>query len=161
MNRSPLLKGITLTSFVLLIAAFVSYRSGLFDQQPPIPSAAVQTSPNGGAINTVTADSIAMLPDSGTRTIMSSSKSMILLNEQQQRSLDSFYKATGKRDRSMMSGSKSGAIFESASEQKKAEKERVMMLSSKSGRVFKPGRDNERDSILMDSIRKATPKHQR
>ena len=116
MNHSPFIKGLTLLSFLSLISIFILYRmdklNGFFKSE----ASPIQTSPNGGAVNTAKADT--MKPstiDSLRRLRMSSSKSILIFDKKPNLfdTIKRKYKpSTNKTETPLMfSGSKSGPII--------------------------------------------------
>jgi len=136
--KKNILKGLTLTSFLLLIGLFVTYRAGYFGPN----SSPVPMSPNGSVINSNATDTVAsqdtVQPE---RTIISSSKSMIIrdfnikedptqrdsmmeylkekgviLRSETQRKQDSIFEAQTTdqviKKKTMFSGSKSGPVIQ-------------------------------------------------
>lgn len=126
--RSPhfFLKAATVFSFLLLLSAFVAYRSGYFDRY--------LYSPNGGNSLSNMQQSNYAVADTGTkpvdtmqnRTLMSSSKSIVITDA-----------ASGKNFPSTDTGRLRVFMDDSIrlKYEKELEKERVYMMSSKSGYV--------------------------
>ncbi|HYF30580.1 MAG TPA: hypothetical protein VD993_05645 [Chitinophagaceae bacterium] len=116
MSRSKLIKWIVLANFIFWIGAFLLYRSGYLDSYIFNDNAAYQSSANGGVVNPE--DTIPAKKDSLPKIRMSSSKSFVMTDKMPQRKdtvkpkrdslirIDSFYFDP------MMSGSKSGKVFE-------------------------------------------------
>jgi hypothetical protein len=88
MKRAILIKGLTLGSFLVLVAAFVFYKSGRLDGYI---YSDLQTSHNGGALTASAKDTTRKKEKSKTR--MSGSKSMVMTDDIR------------------MSSSKSGGVF--------------------------------------------------
>jgi hypothetical protein len=132
MNSRSITRGITLLGFVFLLTSFLLYRMGKFDVFINNNLSPVQTSPNGGAINTTTADTSKPQKDSAERLRLSSSKSVVLI-EKKPLQVDSTKKKYGLDDKKM--------------------KEMELLSSSKSGYVFKP-RYPAKDSLRKDSLKK-------
>lgn len=88
MKRTVLIKGLTLGSFLVLIVAFICYKSGSLDGYIYND---LQTSPNGGTLTASTKDTTKMKDKPKPR--MSGSKSMVITDEVR------------------MSSSKSGGVF--------------------------------------------------
>lgn len=112
MERKSLRKLLALSSFFLLISLFVLFKSGSLGQ---FLSAGMQTSPNGGAVNTIKADSTAKAKeDSVSRLRMSSSKMLVIVDNRtakkakKQAHADSVARAKRMR----MPGSKSAMILD-------------------------------------------------
>jgi hypothetical protein len=80
MRNTVFVKGLTLCCFAGLICLFLFYRSGMLDNYLYGSGASLQTSPNGGALNTKQ-DSSKRKQDSTRRVRASSSKSMIVTDD--------------------------------------------------------------------------------
>lgn len=116
MKRSKFIQGLTLLSFIFLLTAFVLYRMGKFDGYFSNSNSQYQTSPNGGSIGQQPTDTVPKrAQDSSARLMLSSSKSMVLID--QKLSPRDSIKLTKKldslrqHDKAMMSSSKSSVIF--------------------------------------------------
>ncbi|SDC08549.1 hypothetical protein [Niabella drilacis] len=115
MLKKRLLQTATLLLFVCGIVLFLAYRSGNFTDLLSWERTSLQSSPNGGSLNTSKPngkDSIRI-----KKTTMSSSKSVVLVNYKSsgKDSAHQYYKPT----KSMLSSSKSAIIFKPADSAKK------------------------------------------
>jgi len=80
--RYPLLvKALTLLSFTFLISVFLLYREGRFNKYLLNESSSLQTSHNGGTITSNQGDSTKAKKDSLPQLLLSSSKSIILIDK--------------------------------------------------------------------------------
>ncbi|MCW3083950.1 MAG: hypothetical protein JWP12_1316 [Bacteroidetes bacterium] len=117
MKQSKYIKGLTITVFVTLIAAFILYRAGYFDNYLYHESADLQTSPNGGTISQHSKDSLSFSKDSLPRkkVMFSSSKSAVVTDNidfsaDQKKKFGDTAKAN-QGELQIMSSSKSAVIF--------------------------------------------------
>jgi hypothetical protein len=112
-TSSPIVKTTALVCFVVLLSGFVAYRSGVFDKQ------AIKTKAIYSALDDTTKKP--MVDTSAERLIMSSSKSMIIIDNRKSSKKDTV-PATIKKDTiakpitdtakpTRFYGTKSGAIF--------------------------------------------------
>ena len=119
MNRKTIFKAIALINFVLLITVFLLYRNGSFDHYLYGSNERNLTSPNGGTPAKVSKDSIPKKYDSLRSIRMSSSKSIVIMDERKLRTEAMYIK------------------FDSTKIRSKPE-EKGLMYSSKSGRIVTP-----------------------
>lgn len=116
MKKNNITKGLTLSCFILLIGAFILYRTHTME-----PSLPVKTQPALAAIpledtsKPVKTDTLRRSRDALRRVYMSSSKSIVLTEPRYK--LDTFKRpgvadSTERRKLYMMSGSKSGRIVD-------------------------------------------------
>ena len=137
MKKSPWIKALTLSSFLLFITAFVLYRSGKLDTWFDKEEPSIQTSHNGGSIADNTMDTTKpVVPDTTPRLMMSSSKSMVLTDKSKR------YKDTIGLKKKVDS----------------IKRETILMSSSKSGIIFKPLSVNM-DSVKTDTAKPRKQKH--
>lgn len=131
MKKSPWIKALTIGCFLLFITTFVLYRSGQLDAWLDNEKPSIQTSPNGSniAANTIDTTKPATPDSTQQRIMMSSSKSMVLIEK------PSIFKNTLRLKKRLDS----------------MKRETIMMSSSKSGIIFKPVK-------LSDSIKTDTAK---
>jgi hypothetical protein len=113
--KPALIKSLTLLSFMFLITTFLLYRMGKFDTYLPGSQTDLQSSPNGGTVNSQKKDSVIIKADSAQLQILSSSKSMIVTNRKyvffDTAKNKSKFKPVPVRSPVIMSSSKSGHIF--------------------------------------------------
>jgi hypothetical protein len=115
MQQTKLTKGLTLLSFVTLISAFLLYRVGWFDRYLQNNNSAIQTSHNGGTINTPQNDTLKPIKDTTQKLLLSSSKSVVL-TDRKYGFIDSYlvkkkYIKPKPAKTEMLSSSKSAIIF--------------------------------------------------
>ncbi len=113
MTKSKYTKGITLTFFITLIAAFLVYRAGYFDKYIYSQSADLQSCPNGGTISQLKKDSLHFRQDSLPRkkVMFSSSKSVVVTDEINFKQKPEDTVTLTKEELHLMSSSKSAVIF--------------------------------------------------
>ena len=108
--KHKLIRFTAIMTFISLISAYVMYRSGIIADEDII-----QLSPNGGVVNSVKTDTSAHKPNFDNMTIMSSSKSMMVLDLQKitKDTIQSNQEPDSviKKRIEIMSSSKSGIIF--------------------------------------------------
>lgn len=107
MQKTTLIKALTLTTFFGLLGLFLLYKTGNFDSYIYNDEDPIQSSHNGGAMkgNKKAKDSAQRRKDSLNRTRMYSSKSMVITDEIR------------------MSSSKSGPVFTPRAEADSAKKD--------------------------------------
>lgn len=120
MKKSKFIKGLTLLSFVFFITFFLLYRVGKFDSYLSNKNPSLQASPNGGAINSMLIDTLPKI-DSSERVMLSSTKSVIVINLKKY----SFFDTLKKK--------KPRVVYVDPTKTKE-----VRMSSSKSGKIFSP-----------------------
>ena len=116
--KPALIKSFTLLSFLFLITIFLLYRMGKFDTYLPGSQADLQSSPNGGTVNSSKKDSAILKVDSAQMQILSSSKSMVVTDRKyiffDTAKNKSKFKSVPVKSPVFMSSSKSGHIFPAA-----------------------------------------------
>lgn len=122
MKKNHLIKGLTLLTFVLLLSVFILYRMDVWNPTSTIPEKQlIINSLTDNTANTAIRDTITPLRfDSNRRTLMSSSKSLVVMKEQNPY-LDSVLKRKGdslSKKKWMMSSSKSAIIIKPSAVQK-------------------------------------------
>lgn len=121
MRQSILTKAFTLLCFASLIIIFLLYRVGKFDNVLANEAPAMLTSANGGGIAANSLDTSITINDSLQRLMLSSSKSIVLIDKTR-KPIDSAKKKVHldtlrKRQIELMSSSKSTILFKSSSPQ--------------------------------------------
>lgn len=118
MNRKTIFKGIALLNFIVLITVFLLYRNGSFDRYMYGSNERNLTSPNGGTPAKVSKDSIPQKYDSLQSLRMSSSKSIVIMDERKLKTeaakikFDSSKIGLKSEEKRIMYSSKSGLIVE-------------------------------------------------
>jgi hypothetical protein len=118
MNRKAIFKTIALINFVLLITVFLLYRNGSFDHYIYDANERNLTSPNGGTPAIASKDSIPKKYDSLQSMRMSSSKSIVIMDERKLRidamniKFDSTKIRSKPEEKRLMYSSKSGGIVD-------------------------------------------------
>lgn len=118
MKKSKIFKVIALVNFIALLTVFLLYRNGSFDRYIFNDANNNFTSPNGGVGAKNNNDSTKVKTDSLLRQRMSSSKSLVIIDNVKLKDDTTKSKKDAVRIQRkqepirMMSGSKSGAIIE-------------------------------------------------
>jgi hypothetical protein len=108
MTRSNFIKPLTIFSSLSLVTLFLLYRTGFFVNDPQHIHSSLQTSPNGGTIQTAAADTLKK--DSTKKLLFPSSKSMPLPLPSLPTVSDPKYLLIPPKEIQLMTGSKSGAV---------------------------------------------------
>jgi hypothetical protein len=118
MTKKTIFKGIALINFIVLITVFLLYRNGSFDRYIYGANERNLTSPNGGTPAKVSKDSATKKMDSLALLRLSSSKSIVVMDERKLRietmklQLDSTKIRSGTEEKRLMYSSKSGLIVD-------------------------------------------------
>lgn len=132
MPRSVFVKSLTLFSSVSLVALFMLYRAGFFESRSYANDNSLQTSHNGGAIQTAPADSLKK--DSTGKLFISSSKYAVLPDKQHPFITDSLNIVLSRKDIQMLSSSKSMVL---PKELPASIETPIFFSGSKSGHMFR------------------------
>jgi|GEM_PF-6434569 len=108
MPRSNFIKPLTIFSSLSLVTLFLLYRTGFFETQSNHSKSNLQTSPNGGTIQTAAADTLKK--DSTKKLLFPSSKSMPLPMPSLSPVTDPKYILIPEKELQLMTSSKSGAV---------------------------------------------------
>ena len=131
MKYPLLIKALTLLSFTFLISIFLLYREGRFNKYLQNEDSPMQTSHNGGTIASAKSDSSKDKKDSMQLVLLSSSKSMILIDKKPL--AGGSLKTSKKTNRQLTTSG--------------------ILSSSKSGVVFTPLSLTKFDSVIFDSLK--------
>jgi hypothetical protein len=118
MNRKTIFKGIALLNFIILITVFLLYRNGSLDHYIYGDNERNLTSPNGGTPAKISKDSTSKKMDSARSLRLSSSKSIVIIDDRKLRTeafnlrFDSTKIRSGTEEKRIMYSSKSGLIVE-------------------------------------------------
>ncbi len=119
MNKSKIIKSIALVNFFGLLTIFLMYRNGSFDSIIHNNTNNSLASPNGGTLTKSTKDSSVKKTDSSKKQRLSSSKSLVLVDNMKFKNdtikvrLDSLTTKPSEEEKRLMYSSKSGIIIES------------------------------------------------
>ena len=111
MNKTKILKGLALVNFIGLVTVFLFFRNGSFSKNS-------LTSPNGGTQTKVSKDSIPQKKDSIGRQRLSSSKSVVIIDNMNLKKdstkpkEDSIKINQSEEEKRLMYSSKSGIIID-------------------------------------------------
>ena len=119
MSKLKIIKGIALVNFFALLTIFLMYRNGSFDSFIHSGTKNSLASPNGGTLTKSTKDSSVKKNDSLKKQRLSSSKSLVLVdnmkfnNDTIKAHSDSIVIKSSEEEKRLMYSSKSGIIIES------------------------------------------------